>query len=320
MHSSNRSSPPRSSDVIKATKGVDVRLVEVGPRDGLQNEPEHTSAEFRAELVNQLSDCGLSTVEVGSFVSPKWVPQMASTDEVLDKVTRRDDVDLVALVPNMIGLDAAVAADVDQIAIFSAATESFSQKNINCSIAQSFERFKPVIEKSRQLNIPVRGYISCVLGCPYEGKVSPEQVVPVVEHLFELGCYEVSLGDTIGVGTISSTRSLLRALSGICEPASIAVHFHDTFGQALPNILIALEHGISVIDSSIGGLGGCPYAGGASGNVATEDVVYMLNGMGVNTGVNLNELLEVSEFVFSYLKRGPASRVASASLGFSNQQ
>ena len=290
----------------------EIRLVEVGPRDGLQNEPEHTSTEFRVELVNRLSACGLETLEVGSFVSPKWVPQMANTGDVLKKVRRNDEVSFVALVPNMMGLDAAIDAEVDEIAIFSAASETFSHKNTNCSIAQSFERFQPVVEKSRALGIPIRGYVSCVLGCPYEGKITAEKVLPVVERLFEYGCYEVSLGDTIGIGTANSTRDLLRAIAEIADLDSIAVHFHDTYGQALPNILVALDHDIRVVDSSIGGLGGCPYAKGASGNVATEDVVYMMDGLGVTTGVELNDLIDVSEFVFSYLNRRPASRVANA--------
>lgn len=290
----------------------EIRLVEVGPRDGLQNEPEHTSTDFRVELVNRLSACGLETLEVGSFVSPKWVPQMANTGDVLKKVRRNDEVSFVALVPNMMGLDAAIDAEVDEIAIFSAASETFSHKNTNCSIAQSFERFQPVVEKSRELGIPIRGYVSCVLGCPYEGKITAEKVVPVVERLFEYGCYEVSLGDTIGIGTANSTRDLLRAIAEIADLDSIAVHFHDTYGQALPNILVALDHDIRVVDSSIGGLGGCPYAKGASGNVATEDVVYMMDGLGVTTGVELNDLIDVSEFVFSYLNRRPASRVANA--------
>ncbi len=291
-----------------------VRLVEVGPRDGLQNEPEHTSVDFRSEVVNRLSACGLKTIEVGSFVSPKWVPQMANSAAVLKKVKRSDDVTLVALVPNMRGMNDAVAANVDEIAIFSTASETFSQRNINCSIEQSFKRFEPVVQKARELGIPVRGYVSCALGCPFEGNVAIREVVKVAERLFQLGCYEVSLGDTIGVGTINSTRDLLGAISSVIGMESIAVHFHDTYGQALPNITVALEHDISVIDSSIGGLGGCPYAAGASGNVATEDVVYMLDGMGLKTGVKLEDVLKVSEFVFSNLNRRPASRVASALL------
>ena len=296
----------------------EVRLVEVGPRDGLQNESVHTSVEFRVDLINQLSECGIKTLEVGSFVSPKWVPQMADTGQVLNAVRRRQDVAFVALVPNMIGMNTAIEAGVDQIAVFSAASETFSMKNTNCSIEQSFQRFKPVIDRAQELEIPVRGYVSCVLGCPYEGTIAEKQVIPVVEKLFHMGCYEVSLGDTIGVGTINGTRKLLAELANIVSLDSVAVHFHDTYGQALPNIMEALEHGVSVIDSSIGGLGGCPYASGASGNVATEDVVYMLDGMGVKTGINLDSLIKVSEFVFSELQRPPASRVAKAILSKSN--
>ncbi len=294
-----------------------VRLVEVGPRDGLQNEPEQTTVAFRVELVDRLSTCGIKTIEVGSFVSPKWVPKMANTAEVLKSVGRHEDVALVALVPNIRGMMDAIASNVDEVAIFSAASETFSQRNTNCSIEQSFERFQPVLEKAREMGIPVRGYVSCVLGCPYEGKISASKVVPIVKRLIESGCYEVSLGDTIGVGTINSTRELLRAIKGSIGLESIAVHFHDTYGQALPNIVAALEQGVSTVDSSIGGLGGCPYARGASGNVATEDVIYMLDGMGVETGVNLDDLLKVSDFVFSHLKRPPTSRVANALLNAS---
>ena len=296
----------------------EVRLVEVGPRDGLQNEAVHTSIEFRVDLINRLSECGIKTLEVGSFVSPKWVPQMADTGQVLNAVRRRQDVAFVALVPNMTGMNAAIEAGVDQIAVFSAASETFSMKNTNCSIEHSFQRFKPVIDRAQELEIPVRGYVSCVLGCPYEGVIAEKQVIPVVEKLFHFGCYEVSLGDTIGVGTVNGTRKLLAELANIVSLDSVAVHFHDTYGQALPNIREALEHGVSVIDSSIGGLGGCPYASGASGNVATEDVVYMLDGMGVKTGINLDSLIKVSEFVFSELQRPPASRVAKAILSKSN--
>ena len=296
----------------------EVRLVEVGPRDGLQNESIQTSIEFRVELINRLSKCGIKTLEVGSFVSPKWVPQMADTGQVLNAVRRRQDVAFVALVPNMTGMNAAIEAGVDQIAVFSAASETFSMQNTNCGIEQSFQRFKPVIDRAQELEIPVRGYVSCVLGCPYEGTIAEKQVIPVVEKLFHMGCYEVSLGDTIGVGTVNGTRKLLAELANIVSLDSVAVHFHDTYGQALPNIREALEHEVSVIDSSIGGLGGCPYASGASGNVATEDVVYMLDGMGVKTGINLDSLIKVSEFVFSELQRPPASRVAKAILSKSN--
>ena len=291
---------------------IEVRLVEVGPRDGLQNEPVPTTVEFRAELIERLVECNFHAVEVGSFVSPKWVPQMADTDKVIDLVRGRREIPFIALVPNMIGMNAAINAAVDQIAIFSAASETFSKKNTNCSIEESFERFNPVVECAKAKKIPVRGYVSCVLGCPYEGDISAEKVIPIVERLFELGCYEVSLGDTIGVGTVAGTKTLLIELEKSISLKSTAVHFHDTYGQALPNILTALDRGVSIIDSSIGGLGGCPYAKGASGNVATEDVVYMLDGMGVRTGIELDRLIEISEFVFANLKRTPASRVASA--------
>ena len=293
---------------------VEVGLVEVGPRDGLQNESVPTTVEFRVELVERLAECDFHALEVGSFVSPKWVPQMADTDKVLELAKRSNDIPLVALVPNMTGMNAAIEAKVDQVAIFAAASETFSWKNTNCSIEESFERFEPVVESAKRNGIPVRGYVSCVLGCPYEGSISTDQVMPVAERLFELGCYEISLGDTIGVGTVAGTRKLLADLAKSMTLESVAVHFHDTYGQALPNILTALESGVSIVDSSIGGLGGCPYAKGATGNVATEDVVYMLDGMGVRTGVDLNKLIDISEFVFSTLGRRPASRVANARL------
>ena len=293
-------------------KKPEVRLVEVGPRDGLQNEPVNTSVEFRAELVNRLSACGLTTIEVGSFVSPKWVPQMRNTHEVFNRIDRSRSTTFVALVPNMFGMSAALKANVDEIAIFAAASETFSQKNTNCTIHESFQRFRPVMEAAKDQRIPVRGYVSCVLGCPYEGQIPVEQVVHVVERLFDIGCYEVSLGDTIGVGTVTGTHQLMKAISRIVTIDSIALHFHDTYGQALPNILTALEHGVSVFDSSIGGLGGCPYAKGASGNVATEDVIYMLHGMGIHTGLSLNSIVETSKFVSDHLGRPPKSHVATA--------
>ena len=299
------------------SNSIDVGVVEVGPRDGLQNEPSPTSVAFRVEFVNHLVQCNFRAVEVGSFVSKKWVPQMADTHQVFERIERsRKDVPYIALVPNMIGLNAAIESDVDQIAIFAAASETFSHKNTNCSIEESFERFKPVVEVARERNIPVRGYVSCVLGCPYEGKISTDKVIPVVERLLDIGCYEVSLGDTIGVGTVATTDKLLADLKNSVSPELTAVHFHDTYGQALPNILTALEHGVNVIDSSLGGLGGCPYANGASGNVATEDLVYMLDGMGVRTGLDLDRLIEISKFVFDKLDRTPASRVATARLPY----
>ena len=293
----------------------EVTIVEVGPRDGLQNESVHTSVEFRIELIERLSQCGLSTIEVGSFVSPKWVPQMADTDQVLKHVKRNENVQFIVLVPNEIGMNAAARSNVDRIAVFTAASETFCKKNTNCTIDESFERFKPVFEIAAKNDVPVRGYISCVLGCPYEGAVSVKQVVSVATKLIDMGCYEVSLGDTIGIGTVNGTGNLLQAVSNEVDVNSLAVHFHDTYGQALPNIITALDHGISIVDSSVGGLGGCPYAKGASGNVATEDVVYMLDGMGVRTNVDMNKLTETSGFVFNTLGRAPTSRVSAAHLG-----
>ena len=293
----------------------EVRIVEVGPRDGLQNESVHTSVQFRIELIKRLSNCGLSTIEVGSFVSPKWVPQMADTDQVLRYTQGCNDVQFIALVPNEIGMKAAVESNVDGIAIFTAASETFCKKNTNCTINESFERFKPVVKLAVENSIAVRGYVSCVLGCPYEGSVSVDKAVDVAKKLIDIGCYEVSLGDTIGVGTVNATRNLLQSALGEIDSGAIAVHFHDTYGQALPNIVTALDLGVSIIDSSVGGLGGCPYAKGASGNVATEDVVHMLNGMAVTTNVDLDKLVETSEFVFNYLGRSPSSRVATARLG-----
>ena len=290
----------------------EVKIVEVGPRDGLQNEPVIIPVETRVELIDRLVSAGAHTIEIGSFVSPVWVPQMKNTDLVAQSLEFGADADYVALVPNMKGMNEAMKTNLSQIAIFTAASETFSRNNTNCSIDESFERFRAIMELADEHNILVRGYVSCVLGCPYEGAISSSEVIPVVERLFEIGCYEVSLGDTIGVGTINSTRKLISNVVKHANPAAIAVHFHDTYGQALPNILVALDEDISVIDSSIGGLGGCPYAKGVNGNVATEDVVYMLNGLGVETGLEVDELVEISKFIFSHLDRPPESRVAKA--------
>ncbi len=289
-------------------------LVEVGPRDGLQSEPEPTSVDFRVELIDRLAQCGLRTIETGSFVSPKWVPKMAGTDQVMAQINRSESVSYVALVPNVTGLNAALAAEVSQIAVFVAASESFSQKNINCSIDDSFRRLMPVSIEASKRHIPVRGYVSCVAGCPYEGDVKIRQVVSAAERLLELGCHEISLGDTIGVGTPGKIVRMLRSASQSVPVNALAVHFHDTYGQALSNILASLDFGIRTIDSSIAGLGGCPYANGATGNVATENVVYMLDGLGVSTGVNLDRLVQVTDFVSRYLKRPPASGVSRAML------
>jgi hydroxymethylglutaryl-CoA lyase len=286
-----------------------VRMVEVGARDGLQNEKTIVPAAIKIELIDRLSAAGLSTIEAGSFVSPKWVPQMADTDTVYRGIIKTEGVSYPVLVPNMQGMESALAAGVTEVAIFAAASESFSQKNINCSIAESLTRFLPVMALAQKNNIKVRGYVSCVLGCPYEGNITPEAVVAVAKALYDMGCYEISLGDTIGTGTPVKTRALLQAVLAVIPLQSVAVHFHDTYGQALANILVALEEGIAVVDASVAGLGGCPYAAGASGNVATEDVLYMLNGMGIETGVDLQKLLAAGKFISAALGRSPASKL-----------
>lgn len=289
-----------------------VRIVEVGPRDGLQNEKTPITVEARVAFVEDLVAAGLHTVEVGSFVSPKAVPQMASSDQVLRAVDHHPDSEFHVLVPNEKGYDAARAAGAKVIAVFASASEGFSRANINCTIAESIERFKPVIARAKTDGIKVRGYISCVLGCPYDGEVKPAQVVPVADLLWKLGCYEVSLGDTIGVGTPVKARQLLRAVAGSVPMANIGMHFHDTYGQALANLYAGLEEGARVIDSAAGGLGGCPYAPGATGNVATEDVIYMLEGMGISTGVDMERLVAATNEVCKLIGKPPVSRVASA--------
>ena len=289
-----------------------VKMVEVGPRDGLQNEAATLSTATKVELINRLSHAGLKTIEAGSFVSPKWVPQMADTAEVLARISRALGTSYPVLVPNMKGFEAAVAAGANEIAIFTAASESFARRNINCSIEESLARFAPVCAAAAAQNIKVRGYISCALGCPYEGEVEPARVADVAARLVHLGCYEVSLGDTIGIGTPGKTQAMLQAVLARTPAKNLAVHFHDTYGQALANILAALEKGIAVIDSSVAGLGGCPYAPGASGNVASEDVLYMLNGMGIATGVDLMRLVEAGRFISEALHRQSGSKVAIA--------
>lgn len=292
-----------------------VRIVEVGPRDGLQNEKSPVSVETRIELINKLSETGLKTIEAGAFVSPKWVPQMADTDKVYAAINKKSGISYPVLVPNAKGMESAVAAGVKEIAVFGAASESFSQKNINCSIAESLERFKPVVDEARKHGIKVRGYISCVLGCPYEGEIKPAAVVKIAKALYDMGCYEISLGDTIGVGTPVKTRAMLQAVKKEVPVTALAVHFHDTYGQALANILVALEEGIAVVDSAVSGLGGCPYAKGASGNVSTEDVLYMLNGMGIGTGVDIGKLVAAGRFIAEALHRPTVSKVAQALAG-----
>jgi len=289
-----------------------VKIVEVGPRDGLQNEKQQISAADKITLIDLLSDAGVNYIESGSFVSPKWVPQMATSSDVFNGIARKAGVTYAALTPNMKGFEAAVAVNANEVAIFGAASEAFSQKNINCSIAESLERFEPIMAAAKKANIPVRGYVSCVVGCPYEGEVSPGQVAEVAEKLYQMGCYEISLGDTVGVGTPLSVQKMLQAVSARVPTAKLAVHFHDTYGQALTNIYTALQNGISVIDSAIAGSGGCPYAKGASGNVATEDVVYLLNGLNINTGITLDKLVKAGWFISDKLGKAPSSKVSNA--------
>ena len=291
-----------------------VKIVEVGPRDGLQNESVIVPAEIKVQLVEKLADAGLSVIESGAFVSPKWVPQMATSAEVFKQIDRRAGISYPMLVPNLKGLELAHQAGVQEIALFAAATETFSQKNTNCSIAESIDCFNAVIDKAQVLDMKIRGYISCVLGCPYEGEVSSDTVLMLTQKLFDKGCYEVSLGDTIGVGTAGQASDLVEKLSRQVPVQHLAAHFHDTYGQALANIHAVMQCGIAVIDSSVAGLGGCPYAKGATGNVATEDVVYMLQGMGIETGVDMNKLLEAGRFISDFLGREPVSRAATALL------
>lgn len=292
--------------------GEQVRIVEVGPRDGLQNEKTSVGVAGRIAFIEALLGAGLRTVEVGAFVSPKAIPQMVGSDEVLKGVNHHPDAEFHVLVPNEKGYEAARAAGARVIAVFGSASEGFSRANINCSVTESIERFKPVIARARSDGIKVRGYISCVLGCPYDGEVKPQAVVGVAKILWELGCYEVSLGDTIGVGTPRKARDLLRAVAGSVPVAHLAMHFHDTYGQALANLYAGMEEGVRVIDSAAGGLGGCPYAPGATGNVATEDVVYMLQGMGIATGVDMPKLVAATNEISKLIGRLPVSRVAAA--------
>ncbi|MCX7355752.1 MAG: hydroxymethylglutaryl-CoA lyase [Alphaproteobacteria bacterium] len=289
-----------------------VKIVDVGPRDGLQNEAKSVPAEAKIAFIERLADAGIKSVETGAFVSPKWVPQMADTAQVLAGLKRKPGTHYPVLVPNMKGFEAALASNVEEIAVFGAASESFSQKNINCSIAESLERFAPVVAAAKDKRIRVRGYVSCVLGCPYEGDIAVSAVADVAAKLHEMGCYEVSLGDTIGVGTPAKAQAMLDAVSARVPVEHLAVHFHDTYGQALANILACLERGVAVADSSTAGLGGCPYAKGASGNVATEDVLYMLNGLGIETGVDLDQVARAGWAVSDLLDRKPASKVSLA--------
>jgi hydroxymethylglutaryl-CoA lyase len=289
-----------------------VRIVEVGPRDGLQNEKREVPTKVKLELIERLADAGLPAVEATAFVSPKWVPQMADHTEVLEGIRRKPGVSYPVLTPNLKGFQAAHAAGAREVAIFGAASEAFSQKNINCSIAESLERFRPVAEAAQQAGVNVRGYISCVLGCPYEGEVPPHRVAEVAAALYDMGCYEVSLGDTIGVGTPGKTKAMIEAVAQRVPMAKLAGHYHDTYGQALANIYASLELGVATFDSSVAGLGGCPYAKGASGNVATEDVVYMLHGLGIRTGVDLDKVVDTGQWICAIIGKEPASKAGKA--------
>ena len=289
-----------------------VLIVEVGPRDGLQNEAGEVPTATKVELIERLADAGLPAVEATAFVSPKWVPQMADHTEVLERIRRKPGVSYPVLTPNLKGFEAARAAGATEVAVFGAASEAFSKKNINCSIAESLERFRPIVLQAKKHGIKVRGYVSCVLGCPYEGDVAPQRVADVAGALYEMGCYEISLGDTIGVGTPGKTQAMIEACARRVPIERLAGHYHDTYGQALANIYASLEAGVSTFDSSIAGLGGCPYAAGASGNVATEDVVYMLNGLGAETGVDLKALVGIGRWICGVLGREPASKVNRA--------
>jgi hydroxymethylglutaryl-CoA lyase len=290
----------------------EIKIVEVGPRDGLQNEPQLVPTEIKVELINRLSRSGLKAVESTSFVSPKWVPQMADSSEVMKGIDRRKGVSYPVLTPNLQGLTAAIAAGATEVAVFAAASESFSQQNINCSIDQSLERFAPLITTATEQGLQVRGYVSCVLGCPYEGDVNPELVARVARQLLDLGCYEISLGDTIGVGTPGRAQAMIDAVTAKVPIDRLAIHFHDTYGQALANVMACLEKGVSVVDSSVAGLGGCPYAKGAAGNLASEDLLYMLNGLGISTGVDLDALVEAGTFISKAVGRTSGSKVAQA--------
>ena len=291
-----------------------VRIVEIGARDGLQNEPGSIPLAAKVQLVEDLAAAGHTVIEAGSFVSPKAVPQMADSEQVFTDIRRRAGVRYTALTPNLRGFERALACGADEVAIFAGASETFSQRNINCSIAESLERFTDVMQAAANSGIAVRGYVSCVLGCPYEGPISPTAVADVTRRLLDLGCYEVSLGDTIGVGTAGTTQQLLEHLLQAFPPEQLALHFHDTYGQALANILVGLQHGIATVDASVAGLGGCPYAPGSSGNVATEDVVYMLEGLGIDTGLDLERLVAAGQRISAALGRANGSRVALARL------
>ena len=287
----------------------EVKIVEVSPRDGLQNEKNIIDLSTKLSLINKLANSGLKHIEVTGFVSPKWVPQLADAIQLYQQLTPHQDLNYSALVPNLKGMESALSVNIKEVAVFTAASESFTKKNINCSIDQSLERFKPVIALAHKNNIKVRGYVSCVLGCPYQGEIKPTAVADVTKKLLELGCYEVSLGDTIGTGTPIKAQSMLNECLKITHIDKLALHFHNTYGQALANIFACMQLGAHIIDSSVAGLGGCPYAKGASGNIATEDVVYMLNGMNIDSGINLEELIKTGQWISNKLNRENSSQV-----------
>lgn len=289
-----------------------VRLVEVGPRDGLQNEKAFVPTHLKRALIERLAEAGCKHIEAASFVSPRWVPQMADHREIMQGIKRRPGVTYSALTPNLKGLEAAIESGVDEVAVFGAASDAFSHKNINCSIAESLERFEPVVAQARQAGLRVRGYVSCVLGCPYEGDIEPAQVKWVADALYQMGCDEISLGDTIGTGTPLKAKRMLEAVSAKVPMTNLAAHFHDTYGQALANLYAVMEEGISIIDSAVAGLGGCPYAKGASGNVASEDVVYMLNGLGIETGIDLEALAKTGDWITRSIDKPNRARAGTA--------
>jgi len=289
-----------------------VSIVDVGPRDGLQNEKGEVPTAIKLELIERLADAGIRSVEATAFVSPKWIPQMADHTEVLERIRRRPGVSYPVLTPNLKGYESAKAAGATEVAVFGAASESFSKKNINCSIAESLDRFRPVVENALKDKIKVRGYISCVVACPYEGEIQPGKVAEVAGALYDMGCYEISLGDTIGAATPGKTQAMIEACLKRVPPDKLAGHYHDTYGQALANIYASMEMGVATFDSSVSGLGGCPYAKGASGNVATEDVVYMLHGLGIETGIDLDKLVETGAWISAFLKREPGSKAGRA--------
>ena len=289
-----------------------IKLVEVGPRDGLQNESVEVSVATKIALIDRLSASGLAVIEAGSFVSPRWVPQMGSTAEILAGIERKSNVSYPVLVPNLRGLEQALAAGATDVAVFAAASDTFSQRNLNCSIDDSLTQFEAVARAASAAGVRVRGYVSCVLGCPYEGEIAPQGVARIAERLFGMGCHEISLGDTIGIGTPLKAQRLIAAVKRVVPCEHLAAHFHDTYGQALANLLAVMSQGVAIIDSAVAGLGGCPYAPGAAGNVATEDVLYMLNGLNVETGVDLSLVAEAGRYICAALGRPSASRVAAA--------